>query len=253
MPSRGKKKAEVVPLVAGGYQPKSSRATQSSQPTSSRRSAQRQSTQRDERRPPPQHPSPLHRPLKKRDVVPVEISTSTKSNEQSEPQKITRRLSSWLSSDGEDDYAGPTCCHKFGRFLVKFIHYIDGLVGLTFVIYGTFIYFSFEQPAMEAVIFSLTYGCTLLFASTIGLIGFYTKTVCGRCGLAISAYMAPFIAFFYMFVIIAMLASPDELFNYLDEHKDVLFLNDAQLATLKQLLPFFYVVLACLTLLEICR
>ena len=245
MPSRGKKKAEVVPLVAGGYQPKS---------TSSRRSAQRQSTQRDERRPPPQHPSPLHRPLKKRDVVPVEISTSSsKGKEKSEPQKITRRLSSWLSSDGEDEDAGPTCCHKFGRFLVKFIHYIDGLIGLTFVIYGTFIYLSFEQPAMEAVIFSLTYGCTLLFASIIGLIGFYTKTVCGRCGLAISAYMAPFIAFFYMFVIIAMLASPDELFNYLDEHKDVLFLNDAQLATLKQLLPFFYVVLACLTLLEICR
>mmetsp|Transcript_14478 Transcript_14478/g.31402 ORF Transcript_14478/g.31402 Transcript_14478/m.31402 type:complete len:203 (-) Transcript_14478:151-759(-) len=140
----------------------------------------------------------------------------------------------------------------FFQFLVKTIHLIDAMIGLTFVVYGSLIMTNFENPAMEAVITSLTFGSTMLFTSIMGVIGFTTK-VCLRCGLALSAYTAPFIAFFYMFVIILLISSPETFFDYLTEHKDVLYLNDAEILLLENMLPLFYIIMASLAAVEICR
>ena len=65
--------------------------------------------------------------------------------------------------------------------------------------------------------------------------------------------MAPFIALFYIFVIIALLSSPDKVFDYMTEHKDVLFLNDAQIETIRRLVPVWCIVLACLAAIELSR
>jgi hypothetical protein len=144
------------------------------------------------------------------------------------------------------------CCYTFGGILVKSIHLIDGLIGLIFVIYGSLIMTQFHSPAEVASIVCLTYGAVLLFFALMGGIGF-TSRVCKRCGLALSAYIALFIAFFYLVGIIALLASPDTFFNYLTDHKDVLYLSSAEIATLKQLLPFFYIVLVALGAMEMTR
>lgn len=144
------------------------------------------------------------------------------------------------------------CCARFAQFMAKTIHIIDLCLGLVFVIYGALIMTSFDTPAMEAAITCLAFGSLLMFTAIMGGIGLKSKA-CSRVGLVISAYTAPFIAFFYIVVVIALLADPDTLFNYLTEHKDVLFLNDGEIATLKSILPFFYIALACLAAIEILR
>ena len=144
------------------------------------------------------------------------------------------------------------CCYTFGEILVKSIHLIDGLIGLIFVVYGSLIMTQFDNPAKVASIVSLTFGSVLLFFAIMGGIGFTTK-VCKRCGLALSAYMALFIAFFYLVTIITFLAAPDTFFNYLTDNKDVLYLSSAEITTLEDLLPFFYIVLVALGAMEIAR
>ena len=144
------------------------------------------------------------------------------------------------------------CCYTFGEILVKSIHLIDGLIGLIFVVYGSLIMTQFDNPAKVASIVSLTFGSVLLFFAIMGGIGFTTK-VCKRCGLALSAYMALFIAFFYLVTIITFLAAPDTFFNYLTDNKDVLYLSSAEITTLKDLLPFFYIVQVALGAMEIAR
>jgi len=146
------------------------------------------------------------------------------------------------------------CCHRFGQFLVKTIHFIDALIGSFFITYGFVIYYKFidNNPAMEAVITSLVFGWYLLLTSLLGIIGFTTR-VCKRCGIAFSAYMAPFIALFYIFVIIALLSSPEKVFDYMTKHKDVLFLNDAEIETIRRLVPVWCIVLACLAAIELSR
>lgn len=144
------------------------------------------------------------------------------------------------------------CCYKFGQFLVKTIHLIDAAIGVTFVVYGSLIMTQFNNPAMEAAIFSLSFGSIMVFTSTMGLIGFSTK-LCKRCGLLLSAYTAPFIVCFYMFIIIALLASPDVYFNYLKENMSVMYLSASQIQTLRNLLPLFYIIIASLAVIEIMR
>eukprot|EP00584_Thalassiosira_punctigera_P001421 CAMPEP_0172530072 /NCGR_PEP_ID=MMETSP1067-20121228/3933_1 /TAXON_ID=265564 ORGANISM="Thalassiosira punctigera, Strain Tpunct2005C2" /NCGR_SAMPLE_ID=MMETSP1067 /ASSEMBLY_ACC=CAM_ASM_000444 /LENGTH=312 /DNA_ID=CAMNT_0013314215 /DNA_START=101 /DNA_END=1039 /DNA_ORIENTATION=+ len=224
-------KAEASPLMAD--EPKSSSKSSSSRShlkNDEEREAQRK--EREERR-------------KQRDKRLADSKeSSSKSKNKSKP-----RLSR-AEQDAKDAKLG--CCHKFQEVLVKIVHVIDFLIGLTFVIYGAVIHYSFENPAMEAVIATQTFGSVMLFTSAMGAIGFYSK-VCSRCGLVLSGYTAPFIAFFYIFIIITLLSSPDTFFNYLNEHKDVMYLNEAELLTLRQILPFFYIVLASLAAIEIIR
>jgi len=144
------------------------------------------------------------------------------------------------------------CCYTFGGILVKSIQLIDGLIGLIFVVYGSLIMTQFDNPAMAAAITCLTFGSVLLFGSIMGGIGFTTK-VCKRIGIALSAYLAPCVAFFYLVVIIALLADHATFFNYLTEHKDVLYLSSSEITSLNDLLPFFYIVLIALGVMEMLR
>jgi len=144
------------------------------------------------------------------------------------------------------------CCHRFRSLLVKLVHVLDALAGLTFSIYGALIATQFEEPATGAVVTTLTYGSAMLFASIMGAVSFYSPRY-KRLGLLISAYSAPIIAFFYIVVLIAELSSSASIFDYLTEHMDVLYLNEAEIGTLKHILPLFFVVLVSLTAIEICR
>ena len=176
-------------------------------------------------------------------------ATSSSSSKDKKKSKSKPKLSR-EEQDEKDAELG--CCHRFANVLVKIIHVVDGLIGLTFVVYGSLILTNFDTPAMEAVVATLTFGSTMLFTSIMGAVGFYTKT-CNRFGLLLSAYTAPLIALFYMFAIIALLSEPTVFFDYLTEHKDVLYLNAAEIASLLQILPVFYIILASLTAVEICR
>ncbi len=162
---------------------------------------------------------------------------------------VTKQLSR-EERDAKDVKIG--CCYKFGQFLVKTIHLIDAAIGIAFVVYGSLIMTQFDNPAMEAAIVSLVFGSIMVFTSVVGVIGFSTK-LCKRCGLLLSAYTAPFIVCFYMFVIIALLASPDVYFDYLKENMSVMYLSASQIQTLRNLLPMFYIIIASLAGVEIMR
>lgn len=236
-----KKKEKVSPLMADDEeQPKSSRSSRSAMTSESSRSAkdiqrEAQRAEREERR-------------KKRDGRLADESakkTSSKSKKKSSKPKLSQE-----EQDAKDAKLG--WCAKFGIFMVKLVHFIDGAIGLTFLIYGGLMLTEFENPAMEAVIASLTFGSVLLCTAIMGVIGFTTHH-CKRIGLAISGYTAPLIAFFYIFVIIALLTSSGMYFDYLTENKDVMYLNDAEILILKQILPFFYIAMASLAAIEITR
>jgi len=169
---------------------------------------------------------------------------SSKKNSKKKEQKISQE-----EQDKRDAQLG--CCHRFTQFLVKLIHVIDAIIGLACIIYGVFI-FGFTEPAMAAVITFLTFGSLMLATSIVGTIGFCTS-ICRRWGLALSAWSAACIAFFYMFVIIALLADPDTCFNYLTENQSVLYLNDASIASIRMWLPAIYIACASLAVVETCR
>mmetsp|Transcript_26322 Transcript_26322/g.54953 ORF Transcript_26322/g.54953 Transcript_26322/m.54953 type:complete len:304 (+) Transcript_26322:157-1068(+) len=172
-------------------------------------------------------------------------SKATKKSNKNDKPKLTQE-----EQDARDAKLG--CCTRFAQILVKIIHFVDAAIGLTFLIYGGLMYERFDDPAMEAIIGSLTYGSILLFTSLMGFVGFSFKA-CKRCGLAMSAWTAPFIGFFYLFVIIALAGDTDTYFNYLNDHKEEMYLDDEEIAMLRNLLPFFYIVMAVFTLIEICR
>ena len=100
-----------------------------------------------------------------------------------------------------------------------------------------------------AAITSLVFGSVMMCSSFMGVIGFTTKR-CNRRGLLVSAYTAPFIAWFYMFVITSTIFAQDVYLEYLMEHMSVMYLNDARIQTIKNLLPLLYVVLASLVVVE---
>merc|ERR1719401_2606898 len=117
-------------------------------------------------------------------------------------------------------------CKKFQSLLVGLVHVIDTLIGIAFVVYGALLATKFAEPATAAVVATLTYGSILLFAALMGGLGFYTAR-CKRVGLAISAYIAPFVALFYLVLLILQFdkAMSDAFFAYLTEHADVMYLN----------------------------
>lgn len=237
--SSSRSSKDVSPLMADEAKASSTSSSSKSKSKSSALKEEERAKQRSER----------EARRDKRDKRMEDQSASKKAASSKSKKKSKPKLSQ-EERDAKDSKLG--CCHKFAQFLAKFVHLLDGLIGLTFLVYGGLIATEFENPAQEAVVTCLTFGTTLLATSIVGAIGFYTS-VCWRVGLLISAYIAPFIAFFYVFVIIALLSSPDTYFDYLAEHKDVLYLNDAEIATLRQILPFFYIVMACLTAVEVVR
>ena len=165
-------------------------------------------------------------------------------------KKSNKTELSQVERDGRDVKLG--CCHIFGGLLIKAIHVIDALLGILLLTYGSLIITKFAKPAMAISVICLTLGSVLLLAAIMGFVGFHYK-VCKRVGLALSAYMAPFIAFFYLIIVVAVLAATDKFFNYLRLHKDVLFLSATQIKSSRDLLPLFYIVLLVLAVLEMSR
>ena len=165
-------------------------------------------------------------------------------------KKSNKTELSQVERDGRDVKLG--CCHIFGGLLIKAIHVIDALLGILLLTYGSLIITKFAKPAMAISVICLTLGSVLLLAAIMGFVGFHYK-VCKRVGLALSAYMAPFIAFFYLIIVVAVLAATDKFFNYLRLHKDVLFISATQIKSSRDLLPLFYIVLLVLAVLEMSR
>jgi len=180
---------------------------------------------------------------KKRDKQIVDSSKSKK-------KKSSKPKLSQEERDAKDSQLG--CWHKTKQILVKIVHLIDAAIGLTFLIYGCLINAEFANPAMDAVITTIAFGSTMLFTSIMGVIGFYSR-MCSRFGLILSGYTSPVIALFYLVFVVLLLSSPETVFGYLEENKDVMYLNDAEILLLKQLLPFFCIVLASLAAIEIIR
>ena len=234
----GKKKSEVTPLMSD-EEPKSSSSSSRLSPDEQRR--ERKMKERAERR-------------AKRDKR-LADSEATKKKEEAERNnkkklKSNKPKLSQAEQDEKDSKLG--CCHKFGQFLVKTIHFIDAIIGIIFIVYGFLLLFNFDEPAMEAVITSLTFGWSMFVISVVGVIGFMTK-VCSRCGMALSAYMAPFIAIFYVVIILVLLTKPEDYFDYLEDNADKMYLSDAEIATLRSLVPLFCIILGCLAGVEIAR
>lgn len=232
----GKKKSEVTPLMSD-EEPKSSPSSSSLSPDEQRRV--RKIKERAKRR-------------AKRDkrLADSEASKKKEEAERNKKLKSNKPKLSQAEQDAKDSQLG--CCHKFGQFLVKTIHFIDAIIGIIFIVYGFLLLFNFDEPAMEAVITSLTFGWSMFVISVVGVIGFMTK-VCSRCGMALSAYMAPFIAIFYVVIILVLLTKPEDYFDYLEDNADKMYLNDAEIATLRGLVPLFCIILGCLAGVEIAR
>jgi len=174
----------------------------------------------------------------------LSLETGAKSKTDSEPKA--------LHKEREKKDAKLGRCHKFGTLLVKLVHVFDALIGLTFIIYGSMIATGFETPATGAVVTTLMYGSVMLFTSIIGVVSFYSPRH-KRIGLLVSAYSAPVVVVFYIVAMIAELGFSASIIDYLTKNMDVLYLNEAKIATLKQILPLFFVVLASLTAIEVCR
>ena len=135
---------------------------------------------------------------KKRDKRLADSNASRQASAASSSREKSKPKLSQAEQDVIDSKLG--CCYHTGQFLVKVIHLIDALIGSVFIVYGFLIYFNFENPAIEAVITSLSFGWSMFLISMFGIIGFATK-VCHRVGLVISAYLAPFIALWYICLI----------------------------------------------------
>lgn len=144
------------------------------------------------------------------------------------------------------------CFYHFTKFLAGAMHFVDFVLGILSLTYGVVIYLSFENPATAVAIACITYGAVLVFTSCMGGIGFSYKC-CKRCGLLWSIYAAPLIITYYFFLIIYFLADGEAIFSYLEENKDVMYLDDVKLAELRSMMPVVYSVLAGLTVAEMVR
>ena len=183
------------------------------------------------------------REQRKEAAAPVKKETSTK-------QKSLKPKLSREEQDAKDVKLG--CCYYFTKGVAGGMHFIDFIIGFLALIYGCVIDFSGENPAHEVGIVCIVYGLVQIFASSMGVFGFKYK-MCKRCGLTFSMYTAPVITTFYFFIIIYFLADQEDVYAYLDEHKDSMYLNAVSLDKLKSLMPLVYIILASLAVAEMVR
>lgn len=152
---------------------------------------------------------------------------------------------------GEDSYKGG-CCSRWILYSVKALHVIDGSFGLAGVVYGSLLCTQFEDPAMAAALFCLIFGSIHLSTSLLGLMSFGSRR-CTRCGLVVSAFVAPYIAFVYFTIFIALLADSSGLLLYLEDHKDVMYFGVNAVGNMERLLPLLYVLLVLFSIAEVSR
>ena len=184
------------------------------------------------------------REQRKEAAVPAKKVAASSSKKSAKP-KLTRE-----EQDAKDAKLG--CCYYFTKFLAGAMHFLDFVIGLLAIIYGAVIDFTSDNPATEVAIACIAYGLVLVTASCLGVFGFSYK-LCKRCGLLWSMYAAPLITTFYFFLIIYILADQADVYAYLDEHKDSMYLNDDSLAKLKTMMPLVYAIMAGLAVAEMVR
>lgn len=173
-----------------------------------------------------------------------EVASSSGSSKKSKPQLTQEQR------DERDAKLG--CCYYFAKFLAGAMHFIDFVIGLLAIIYGAVIDFTGDNPATKVAIACIAYGSVLVTASCLGVFGFAYKC-CKRCGLLWSMYAAPLITTYYFFLIIYFLADQGDVYAYLEEHKESMYLNDESLAKLKTMMPLVYSILAGLAVAEMVR
>jgi hypothetical protein len=144
------------------------------------------------------------------------------------------------------------CCSKVGMYTVETLHAIDVSIGLALVIYGSLLFTQFETPAMAAALFCVILGTIHLATSLAGIFSFVVAA-CSRCGLVISAYIAPYYVIVYITIVIALIVDSKGFLKYLDDHKDQMFLGQDAATNFKRMLPLLYTVLIVLGLLESLR
>lgn len=223
----GKKKEAVSPAPAAAAAPSASSRQQAPE------ERQKLRAERKEKR-----------EQRKEAAMPTKKDSLSTSKMSSKP-KLTQE-----ERDAKDANLG--CCYHFTKFLAGAMHFIDFLIGLLAITYGAVIDFTSDNPATEVAIALIAYGCVLVAASLMGVFGFSYK-LCKRCGLLWSMYTAPLITTYYFFLIIYFLADQSDVYAYLDEHKDSMYLNDESLAQLLKLMPLVYCILAGLAVAEMVR
>ncbi|KAL7494037.1 hypothetical protein ACHAWT_002952 [Skeletonema menzelii] len=144
------------------------------------------------------------------------------------------------------------CCSKVGRYAVETLHAIDICIGLSLVIYGSLLFSQFETPAMAAALFCVILGTIHLATSLAGIFSFVVES-CYRCGLVVSAYIAPYFVIVYITIVIALIVDSNGFLKYIDDHKDQMFLGQDAAANFKRVLPLLYIALIVLGTLESLR
>eukprot|EP00569_Conticribra_weissflogii_P014844 CAMPEP_0171406304 /NCGR_PEP_ID=MMETSP0880-20121228/17523_1 /TAXON_ID=67004 /ORGANISM="Thalassiosira weissflogii, Strain CCMP1336" /LENGTH=293 /DNA_ID=CAMNT_0011921977 /DNA_START=37 /DNA_END=918 /DNA_ORIENTATION=+ len=152
---------------------------------------------------------------------------------------------------GEDQYKGG-CCSRWTLCWIKALHVIDGSFGLAGIVYGSLLCTQFEDPALAAALFCLILGSIHLSTSMLGLMSFGSRR-CTRCGLVVSGFVAPYIAFVYVTIFIALLADSSGLFSYLEDHQGVMYLGENVVRNWERLMPLLYVLLALFSVAEVLR
>lgn len=143
-------------------------------------------------------------------------------------------------------------CSKCLGHLIKGLHVIDASMGIAMIVYGSLLCTQFDEPAMAAVLVCLLMGGIHVATSAFAIVSYATKR-CSRCGLLVSAYTAPYIAMLHLTMIIALLFDSSGFFQYLNDHKEVMYLGENVVENMKRLMPLVYTVLSILTLLESLR
>ncbi|KAL9179072.1 hypothetical protein ACHAXT_000114 [Thalassiosira profunda] len=153
--------------------------------------------------------------------------------------------------DGIDREGAGGCCANWMEGTIKALHVVDASAGIAMIVYGALI-LQFDEPALAAVLFCLILGCVHLATSLLGMWSYFMRG-CGRFGLAVSAWIGPYVAFFYLTMVISLAVDSSGFLQYLDDHKEVMYLGPNAAANCRRLLPLFYTILIVLGLLESSR
>jgi len=155
-------------------------------------------------------------------------------------------------SDVHHNNSQTGCCRRLLQHVVKALHVVDISIGIALLVYGSLLCTQFQTTAMAAVVFCLTLGTIHMVTSSLGAFSFFARG-CSRFGLRVSGYIGPYLALVYVTLLIALLFDEDGFVQYLDDHKEVMYLGTNVANNVKQLMPLVYSVLIVLGLLEASR
>jgi len=138
--------------------------------------------------------------------------------------------------------------------VARILHVVDISIGIALLVYGSLLctQFTGQSTAMAAVLFCLMLGTIHLAASLLGVLSLFTRG-CSRFGLLVSGFVGPYLALVYATMLISLIFNEDGFVQYLDDHKEVMFLGQNVADNVRKLMPLFYTILSVLGLLEAVR